>query len=214
MSSRAIILDEFLTASRDGYVCLDARSPAEFAHAHVHGAVNLPLLNDEERHEVGLTYKNEGKDAAAKKGFSLVGHKFVDYIRQAESHSPQKRLAIYCWRGGLRSHVMAWVMSTAGFDVVILKGGYKTWRQRVLEILDTEFHMTVLSGKTGCGKTECLQRLREIGEPVIDLEGLAHHRGSTYGALGMPQQPSQEMFENELARHILMTGNSFWVEDE
>ncbi len=207
-------LSTFLSLCENGVVCIDVRSPAEYEHAHLPDALNLPLLNNEERHEVGLTYKSLGKEAATHTGFRLVGHKFAAYIEEARRLAPEKRVAVYCWRGGMRSNVMAWLLSTAGFDVHLLEGGYKAWRHEMLRLLDTPLHLTVLSGKTGVGKTEVLHKLRLAGEPVLDLEGLAHHRGSTYGALGMPAQPSQEAFENALANAIRKTGNECWVEDE
>lgn len=191
------------------------RSPKEFGHSHIPGAINLPLLNDEERHIVGLTYKEKGSDQAVEKGFDLVGGKFADYIREARAISQKREIVVYCWRGGMRSNIMAWVLGLAGLPVSLIEGGYKQFRKTVLEDLSTKRTWTVVSGKTGTGKTEILHALAAMGENVLDLEKLAHHKGSAFGALGQPKQPSIEQFENLIAIALasLKDGN-IWVEDE
>jgi tRNA 2-selenouridine synthase len=194
---------------------IDVRSPKEFGHSHIPGAINLPLLNDEERHIVGLTYKEKGSDQAVEKGFDLVGGKFADYIREARAISQKREIVVYCWRGGMRSNIMAWVLGLAGLPVSLIEGGYKQFRKTVLEDLSTKRTWTVVSGKTGTGKTEILHALAAMGENVLDLEKLAHHKGSAFGALGQPKQPSIEQFENLIAIALasLKDGN-IWVEDE
>jgi tRNA 2-selenouridine synthase len=178
---------------------IDVRSEKEFSQAHIPGAVNIPLLNDDHRRQVGITYKSNGRDAAVVKGFDLVGEKFGDFIREVKRHTTEKHVMIYCWRGGMRSGIMSWVLDMAGFKCFLLKGGYKSYRNYVLEVLKQPRNVLVIGGKTGTGKTEVLDALRKKGEQVICLETLASHRGSAFGALGMPPQPRNEMFQNMLA---------------
>ena len=195
---------------------IDVRSPAEFAHAHFPNAQNLPLLNNEERAIVGTTYKHEGNQTAVLKGYELVGHKFADYIKQALKIAPNKKINVYCWRGGLRSNIMAFVLHTAGFEVNLLQGGYKKYRHWVLETLEQPKQIKIVGGKTGSGKTYVLNELKALGEQVIDLEALAHHKGSAFGGIGELPQPSVEMFENKLAMqwNLLNPIKILWLENE
>lgn len=195
---------------------IDVRSPAEFAHAHFPNAQNLPLLNNEERAIVGTTYKHEGNQTAVLKGYELVGHKFADYIKQALKIAPNKKINMYCWRGGLRSNIMAFVLHTAGFEVNLLQGGYKKYRHWVLETLEQPKQIKIVGGKTGSGKTYVLNELKALGEQVIDLEALAHHKGSAFGGIGELPQPSVEMFENKLAMqwNLLNPNKILWLENE
>src|SRR5688572_22694325 len=119
-------LPEYMAAKP---LLIDARSPAEYSHAHIPGAVNLPLLNDEQRAIVGTTFKKEGREAAVLKGFDLVGPQFGDIVRQAKSMTNDREVFIYCWRGGLRSNIIAWVLGTGGFHTTVLKSGYKSYRR-------------------------------------------------------------------------------------
>jgi tRNA 2-selenouridine synthase len=194
----------------------DVRSPGEHTHAHFPGATSLPLLNDEERAIVGTLYKQEGNQAAVLKGYELVGHKFQDYLKQALVIAPSKEVAIYCWRGGLRSNIMAFLLHTAGFTVHLLKGGYKAYRTWVLETLNTDKKLVVVGGKTGTGKTQVLTSLAKSGEQVIDLEQLCNHKGSAFGGLGQPPQPGYEQFENILAMkwHRLDPNRITFIENE
>ena len=178
---------------------IDVRSEKEFSQAHIPGAVNIPLLNDDHRRQVGITYKSNGRDAAVIKGFDLVGEKFGDFIREVKKQSEGKHVMVYCWRGGMRSGIMSWVLGMAGFKCFLLKGGYKSYRNYVLEVLEQPRNVVVIGGKTGSGKTEVLDALKRKGEQVICLETLASHRGSAFGALGLPPQPRNEMFQNMLA---------------
>ncbi|MFI5220675.1 MAG: tRNA 2-selenouridine(34) synthase MnmH [Bacteroidia bacterium] len=197
-------------------VLLDVRSPKEYLHAHLPGAISLPLMNDEERAAVGITFKKEGREAAIVKGFELAGNRFGDFIKKVKELSPNKEVMMYCWRGGLRSSIMAWVLSTAGFKVTLLKGGYKSFRSWVLAELQTEKNIIVIGGKTGSGKTELLIEIKKAGEQVIDLEKLAHHKGSSFGSLGQPPQPSTEQFENLLAMEWFNADKNkiLWLENE
>lgn len=180
-------------------VLLDARSESEHERGHIPGALSFPLLNNEERVIVGTTYKQQGREEAVRTGFDLVGKKFVEFIDKAKLLAPQKQVYIYCWRGGMRSNIMAWVLNMAGFKVTLLKGGYKEYRKWAIEQFSVSKKVMVLGGPTGCGKTEILLELQKAGQQFIDLEGLAHHKGSAFGGLGQQPQPTQETFENRLA---------------
>lgn len=195
---------------------IDVRSPGEYAHAHFPNAFNLPLLNNEERAIVGTTYKHEGNQTAVLKGYELVGHKFADYIKQAIKIAPHKKINVYCWRGGLRSNIMAFLLHSAGFEVNLLQGGYKKYRNWVLQTLEKPQQIKIVGGKTGSGKTYVLHELAKLGQQTIDLEGMAHHKGSAFGSLGQAPQPSVEMFENILATHWskLNPAAIVWLENE
>ncbi len=196
---------------------LDARSPCEYTHGHIPGAISFPLFSDQERAEVGTLYKKEGRDAAVKLGLRRVGPKLASFVELAESLAPaSKTFRLYCARGGMRSSSLAWLLQTAGFKCVLLEGGYKSFRKWALNQFEQEYQLRVLSGLTGCGKTERLHKLRQDHEQIIDLEEIANHRGSSYGHLGSPKQPSTEQFENRLALELskLNRNTPIWIEDE
>ena len=195
---------------------IDVRSPAEYAHAHIPGAFNIALLENNERAEVGILYKKSGRQAAILKGLDIIGPKMSRFVKKGLGIAPRRRLRMHCWRGGMRSDSMAWLLSTAGFDVKILEGGYKNYRRFIRERLSSEAKYIVLSGKTGSGKTEILQAIRNMGQQVLDLEGMANHKGSSFGALGEKPQPSTEQFENNLydAWKNLDKSKPIWLEDE
>ncbi len=194
----------------------DVRTPAEFAQGHIPGATNMPLFSNEERVRVGTTYKQTGREAAILLGFDLTGSKWSGFIREACGFAPQKKLAVHCWRGGMRSGAMAWALNLYGFDVFVLQGGYKHYRRWVLNQMEDPGNLYVVGGMTGSGKTRILEELRGMNEQVIDLEFLAQHCGSTYGSLNRLKQPPQEQFENNLAAQLqLMDPNKrIWLEDE
>lgn len=194
----------------------DVRTPSEFANGHIPGARNLPLFSDEERARVGTTYNREGSREAILTGLELVGPKMRAMVEAVEAQTSQRRVLLHCWRGGMRSRSVAWLLSFSGFEVTVLQGGYKAYRQHVLSRFALRRQVFILSGYTGSGKTEILGHLREMGEQVIDLEGLAHHKGSAFGALGELPQPTQQQFENELARQweMLDPERPVWLEDE
>ena len=178
-------------------VVLDVRSPGEYQKAHIPGAFNLPLFSDEERAIVGTAYKQESPEKAMLLGLEFAGQKMRQYIEEAMLLAPEKKVLIHCWRGGKRSESMAWLLSMAGFDVELLKGGYKNYRNYALNyfyIQEPKF--IVLGGQTGIGKTYVLHQLEAMGEQIIDLEKLANHKGSAFGSLGQEAQPSTEHFEN------------------
>jgi tRNA 2-selenouridine synthase len=194
----------------------DVRTPAEFAQGHIPGAVNLPLFSNEERIRVGITYKEQGREAAILLGFDLTGPKWAAYIRQALEIAPAKKIALHCWRGGMRSAAMAWALDLYGFEVYTIRGGYKSFRHWALRRFQRPCPLAVIGGMTGSGKTRVLTRLKESGEQTIDLEDLAQHRGSTYGSLNRLIQPTQEQFENDLATrlHACDPCRPVWIEDE
>ena len=194
----------------------DVRTPAEFQHGRVPGAFNLPLFNNEERAKVGTTYKQVGREEAILLGFVLTGNKWSGFVREALKIAPQKKVAVYCWRGGMRSSAMAWALNLYGFEVYLIEGGYKNFRRWVLQQFEASYQLCILGGMTGSGKTRILHRLKSLGEQVIDLEEIARHQGSSYGSLGKLVQPTQEQFENNLALELfsLEKGRKIWVEDE
>jgi tRNA 2-selenouridine synthase len=182
------------------------RSPAEYKHAHLPGAHSLPLFTDEERAVVGTAYKQESREKAIKHGLGFFGPKMKMMVEEAErildlkiSTMQPKILLLYCWRGGMRSAAVAWLLDLYGFKIFTLSGGYKKYRNHVLDTFKKTFNFKILGGYTGSGKTEVIKELRRKGERVIDLEDIAKHKGSAFGNIGMPQQPTQEMFENLLS---------------
>ncbi|MBC7902064.1 MAG: tRNA 2-selenouridine(34) synthase MnmH [Gemmatimonadaceae bacterium] len=216
MAVQKIQTDQFLQLATES-VILDVRSPAEYAHAHIPGAYSFPLFTDEERKIVGTTYKQQSREDAIKTGLIYFGPKMRAMIEEIEKTFPQKKtFLVHCWRGGMRSAGVAWLLDLYGFKVYTLSGGYKKYRDQVLQTFNTPSKLYIIGGYTGSGKTEVLKALSKKGESILDLEALASHKGSAFGALGMPAQPSQEMFENLLAGaiHHLPAHASVWVEDE
>lgn len=213
MAKRISISDYWL---QDGSAPLiDVRSPGEFAQGHIPGAHNIPLFDNAERAEIGTLYKQAGREAAVMRGLELTGPKMADFVREARKlGSP--RIVAHCWRGGMRSESMAWLWQTAGLEVEVLEGGYKAYRQQVLSDLARPQRLLVLGGKTGSGKTAVLRELAAMGSQVLDLEALAHHKGSAFGSLGQAPQPSPEQFENELHNALRSFDplRPIWVEDE
>ncbi|MGI4749288.1 MAG: tRNA 2-selenouridine(34) synthase MnmH [Janthinobacterium lividum] len=194
----------------------DVRTPAEFAQGHVPAAFNLPLFDNEERVKVGTTYKQQSREEAILLGFDLTGHKWSGFIKEALNVSPQQKVAVHCWRGGMRSGAMAWALNLYGFEVYVINGGYKNFRRWVLQQFESSYQLCILGGMTGSGKTKILNQLKALNEQVIDLEDLAQHQGSSYGTLGKLIQPTQEQFENNLALQLsaLDKNRRIWVEDE
>lgn len=195
---------------------IDVRSPAEYAYARIPGAVNIPLFSNEERAEVGTLYKQQGRDLAIKKGLELVGPKMRDIVEQAEALPFNDGLLVHCWRGGMRSASVGWLLQTYGLPVYVLARGYKGFRNHLLEELEKQRNLVVVSGPTGSGKTELLWELRKNGEQVLDLEDLAHHKGSVFGELGQTRQPSSEQFQNDVYWQLKAFDpkKPVWVEDE
>ena len=207
------------------YLIIDVRSPGEYAHAHIPNAFSLPLFTDEERAAIGTTYKQESREAAIKLGLPFFGTKMQSMIEQVEKWSAhyektndkKPTILVHCWRGGMRSAAVAWLLDLYGLKTEQLTGGYKAYRNWVLAQFEKDYSMKVLGGFTGSGKTEILIQLQKSKLPVIDLEGLANHKGSAFGALGQHEQASQEQFENKLAGALFHASNAhpyFWIEDE
>lgn len=198
-------------------ILLDVRSPGEFRQGHIPGAHSFPLFSDIERTEIGTLYKQKGKDSAMMRGLEIVGPKLALFVKEAKKLAGNKDMAVHCWRGGQRSQSMAWLFRQGGFDVVTLDGGYKAFRHHVLGTFELHrLNLIVLGGKTGTGKTKILHALQAQGEQVIDLEGLAHHKGSAFGHIGEPEQPTVEQFENDLFEKILELDpkRRIWIENE
>ena len=168
---------EFLEKS-DSAPLIDVRSPAEFAKGHIPGAFNIPLFENQERSVVGLLYKNKGRQEAIKKGLEIVGPKMTSMVEKAIAMAKDQEILVHCWRGGMRSASVAWLFEASDLKVSILNGGYKNYRTHLRENMLEGRGVTVLGGMTGSGKTNLLRALADFGEPVIDLEGLANHRGS------------------------------------
>jgi tRNA 2-selenouridine synthase len=194
----------------------DVRTPAEFEHGHIPGAFNLPLFSNQERVLVGTTYKQVGREQAILLGFDLTGAKWSGFIREALEKAPDKKIAVHCWRGGMRSGAMAWALDLYGFEVHLIVGGYKSYRRWAHQQFEASRWLCLLGGMTGSAKTKILHELRKLGEQVIDLEDLAQHNGSSYGTMNKMIQPTQEQFENNLAEQLrdLDRGVPVWVEDE
>jgi len=195
---------------------IDVRSPKEFLHAHIPGAFNLPIFSDEEREKVGICYKEKGKEPAILLGLEIVGPKMADLAKAAKKLAVNNKLLVHCWRGGMRSSSMAWLFNTIGIETFTLNGGYKTYRRYIKSYFAKTFKLVVLGGMTGSGKTEILKEISKLNTQVIDLEGLANHKGSAFGALGQLEQPTTEQFENNLYAELVQldTEKPIWVEDE
>ncbi len=189
---------------------VDVRSPAEYAQGHMPGAINMPLFTNEERAVVGTIYKNSGNEVAVEKGLEIVGPKMAGFVREAKKIAKEKKILVHCWRGGMRSSSMAWLFDTAGIKSATLRGGYKSFRNHALESFKRKLNLKVVGGETGSGKTEILHALAKSGEQILDLEAIAHHRGSSFG------QPTHEQFENDLFSEIekLDVTKTIWLEDE
>lgn len=185
---------------------IDARSPAEFAIDHLPGAINCPVLDDEERRIVGTLYKQQGAFEARRVGGAFVAANLARHLQGRFAEQPAVwRPLVYCWRGGMRSGSMVTWLRMVGWNAQQLSGGYKAWRRHVITLIDAlapQLHLRVLCGPTGSAKTRVLQALAEQGAQTLDLEGLARHRGSVLGAWPGVAQPSQTAFETALADAI------------
>ncbi len=185
----------------DSHCLIDARTPLEFSDDHLPEAINVPLLTDEERVEIGTLYKQTGPHAARIRGLELTAHRFPAMVAAAAEAAAGRPILVYCWRGGLRSKTLATILDLTGHDVAQLHGGYKAFRQQVTTYFATfrpPAPLVVLHGMTGIGKTTFIHRLDTHRFTCIDLEGLAQHRGSAFGQLGLTQDLSQKCFETRL----------------
>jgi tRNA 2-selenouridine synthase len=212
----------------------DVRTPAEYAHAHIPEAYNLPLFSNEERKVIGTAYKQQSRHQAIKIGLEYFGVKMRAMVEEAEEIIATNKNAsngnlipvsncvlIHCWRGGMRSAAVGWLLDLYGYKVYTLTGGYKAFRNWALTQFEKEHKFKILGGYTGTGKTIMIHQLERMGHAVINLEHLANHKGSAFGALGEDPQPSQEMFENMLAILLMKktslngrNSDEVWLEDE
>ena len=196
---------------------IDVRSPKEFEQGHIPRAFNIPLFSNEERAKVGTVYKQNSKEAAIALGYKYVTPKLESFIFESKKVAPAGTVVVHCWRGGMRSESFAKHLFDNGFqNVQRINGGYKAYRNFILESFANPVFLRVLGGYTGSGKTHILQSLKQFDQQVIDLEGLAHHKGSAFGGIGQHKQPSVEQFENNLYAElsVLDRNRAIWIEDE
>ena len=217
MAIEKITIQQFLKLSTQ-YPVLDVRSQGEYTHAHIPNAINVPLFTNDERKIVGTAYKQQSREIAIKLGLDFFGVKMKQIVEDVERITTEfyKRNAkqkdsvpplgggggilLHCWRGGMRSAAVAWLLDMYGFKVYTLTGGYKSYRNWVLQQVALPYNFTIIGGFTGSGKTEVLHQLKKEDKIIIDLEALANHKGSAFGNMGT--QPSQEMFENVLSKSL------------
>ena len=200
-------------------VIIDVRAPSEFAEDHLPGAINLPVLSDAQRTEVGTIYTRESAFTARKIGAALVAENAAAHLKGPLANKPGDwQPLVYCWRGGQRSGSFATILDQVGWRVHLLEGGYRTYRKLIVDSLykgALEHRIALIEGGTGTGKTQLLQYVQEAGGQVLDLEALAAHRGSLFGAVD-EAQPSQKMFETQISAVLsgLDPTRTTWVEAE
>ena len=235
MPIEQISIKNFLNLCKELPV-LDVRSPGEYRHAHIPDSFTLPLFTDEQRKIIGTAYKQESRQAAVNYGLNyfsermkiipqetigiisdwhknkvpssspLSGGGGLDLFSSSPSGDRGQGLLIHCWRGGMRSESVAWLLNLYGYKIYVLKGGYKSFRNWALAQFEKTYSLKILGGYTGSGKTDVLKEMQRKGKSIIDLERLANHKGSAFGSLGEKPQPTQEMFENLLAIELWKTG--------
>lgn len=214
MKADSIGVEDFIERSGN-HLTIDVRAPIEFAKGHLPGAINIPLFEDVERAEIGTLYKIKGKEEAVMRGLEIVSPKLSDFIRKVKSESHEKEVFVYCFRGGMRSNSFGWLINISGLKSLILTGGYKAYRSHVLKYFETPHRLILLGGATGSGKTEILKELGNNMQ-VVDLEGIAHHKGSAFGAIGQLPQLPQQLFEHHLFDELKKQdlNKSILLEDE
>ena len=214
--SMSIIKAEEVVNFDLGLTIVDVRSSSEFEKGHIPSAVNIPLFDDRERESIGLKYKID-KRAATIQGIEIASSKLTELIKKYDEQCPDRKCILYCWRGGQRSSSIGWLLDKVGYQVSVIEGGYKGFRRAGLDkISEDEIKLIILGGKTGCAKTRILELLHKKGEQIIDLEALAHHKGSAFGWIGELEQLQNEQFENELFKEIFQkdVGRPIWLENE
>lgn len=202
------ISPEELLSIRDT-VYIDGRSEDEFNEGTIPGAVNIPLFDNQERAEIGTIYAQDSPQNALSRGLEIASNKLPALYKQIKEVSHDRPVMIFCWRGGMRSKALATVLDLMGLSVLRLSGGYKAYRKQVLDFFAAEFpfHIVLIRGNTGTGKTDLLKRLKSDGYPVIDLESLSNNRGSVFGHIGLGSQPTQKQFESLLYKEIVSYQN-------
>jgi len=187
-----------------GVQFIDVRAPIEFAEGHIPGAANIPLFADDERAEIGTIYKQVGKNQALQLGEKIARPKVDGILSQIKSYLPAK-LVIYCWRGGKRSTEVCRLVNESGTTAKRIQGGYKEYRRQIRSFIERPRKLLMLGGKTGSGKTDLLLAIKKQGLQVIDLEGIAHHKGSVFGHINEEAQPTTEQFENDFFEELRLT---------
>ena len=207
---------------------IDVRSPSEYYKGNMPNSLNIPLFDNEERSIVGTVYKNYGREKAVIQGLDFLADKIDNMVnklfealnvyksKKVGSQIEEPTLKIYCARGGMRSQSISWLLEKYNQRNVTLRDGYKSYRKWALESFNQKWRINLIGGKTGTGKTKLLKLLDENNYQIIDLEGLACHRGSTFGGIGMKEQPSNEQFENNIAEKLkgFKKSNKIFVEAE
>jgi len=211
---KEIEIKEFL---RTNTPLIDVRSPGEYEKGHIPGAVNIPLFSDDERAHIGTVYVKQTKEKAMELGLQYVKPKLADFIAGSKKVAPDGKVVIHCWRGGMRSNSFAQHINENGFpDVSVITGGYKAYRTYLHGMFDIPFNIKIVGGYTGSGKTFVIRQLQKMGLQAVDLEEIARHKGSAFGALADQVQPTVEQFENNLFEvwRKLDHAQPIWLEDE
>jgi tRNA 2-selenouridine synthase len=195
---------------------IDVRSPAEFEHGHFPAAVNLPLFTNEERSIVGTLYLQKGSSQAMMKGLELIGPKMKEFASLAIGIAPGREALLHCWRGGMRSNSIAWLLNTLGIKTSTLEGGYKSYRRYVRDFFKKPLNLLVIGGMTGSGKTAVLEAIESKKKQVVNLERIAMHKGSVFGGIGLSPQLTTEQFENDLFTSMMQLNpkDVVYIEDE
>ena len=203
----------------DKWQLVDVRSPGEYLAGHIPGAVNIPLFTDEQRAQVGTLYTQVSPEVAFREGLKIAGERMQGLVDEARRlrDAPGKGIMVHCWRGGQRSKAVQWLFNFSGIPCERLEGGYKSFRSSLHSYFrEFPFELRILGGCTGAGKTEILYALQSRGEQIIDLEKLAHHKGSAFGSIGEETQPTSEQFENDIFLNCLSFDltRPVWIENE
>jgi tRNA 2-selenouridine synthase len=208
-------MSEFLNLRKE-VPLIDVRSPGEYKQGHIPGAINIPLFDNEERAIVGTVFKKSGQKDAVLTGLEIAGKKMRNLAEKALKTAGNKQLIVHCWRGGMRSSSMAWLFESCGIQCHILKGGYKTYRNFAREYFGLPFNLLIIGGMTGSGKTAILEEIKKHSLQVLNLEEIAHHKGSAFGNLGESPQDTNEQFENNMfeALYLLKKEVPIFLEDE